>query len=75
MGPVLNEKVKKPTVLAPGAQVCSAMNKLHPGFDEKNWMISEKVKVNGGRLLLCRYARHFYGFALCGGRDSAVVGG
>ena len=47
MGPVLNEKVKKPTVLAPGAQVCSAMNKLHPGFDEKNWMISEKVKVNG----------------------------
>ena len=23
------------------------MNKLHPGFDEKNWMISEKVKVNG----------------------------
>ena len=47
MGPVLNEKVKKPTVLAPGAQVCSAMNKLHPGFDKKNWMISEKVKVNG----------------------------
>lgn len=47
MGPVLNDKVKKPTVLGPGAQVCSAMNKLHPGFDEKFWMISEKVKVNG----------------------------
>ena len=47
MGPVLNTAVKKPTVLAPGAQVCSAMNQLYPGFDEKNWMISEKVKVNG----------------------------
>ena len=47
IGPVLNDKVKKPTVLGPGAQVCSAMNKLYPGFDEKFWMISEKVKVNG----------------------------
>lgn len=47
MGPVLNDKVKKPTVLGPGAQVCSAMNKLHPGFDETFWLMSEKVKVNG----------------------------
>lgn len=47
MGPGLNPAVKKPTVLAPGALICSAYNKLYPGFDENYWLLSEKVTING----------------------------
>ncbi len=47
MGPVLNTSVKKPTVLAPGAQICSAYNKLYPNFDKNDWLLSEKVTING----------------------------
>lgn len=47
MGPVLNPAVKKPTVLAPGALICSAYNKLYPNFDKKDWLLSEKVTING----------------------------
>ncbi len=47
MGPVLNPAVKKPTVLAPGALICSAYNKLYPNFDENDWLLSEKVTING----------------------------
>lgn len=47
MGPVLNPTVKKPTVLAPGALICSAYNKLYPNFDKNDWLLSEKVTING----------------------------
>ncbi len=47
MGPVLNPAVKKPTVLAPGALICSAYNKLYPNFDKNDWLLSEKVTING----------------------------
>ncbi len=47
MGPVLNPAVKKPTVLAPGAFICSAYNKRYPNFDENDWLLSEKVTING----------------------------
>lgn len=47
MGPGLNPAVKKPTVLAPGAQICSAYNKLYPNFDKNDWLLSEKVTING----------------------------
>ena len=47
MGPGLNPAVKKPTVLAPGALICSAYNKLYPNFDKNDWLLSEKVTING----------------------------
>lgn len=48
MGPALNPKTRKPLVLGPGAWINSAINKLYPGFSEKdNWLLTEKVKVNG----------------------------
>ena len=47
MGPGLNPAVKKPTVLAPGALICSAYNKRYPNFDKNDWLLSEKVTING----------------------------
>lgn len=47
IGPGLLADVKKPTVLGPGAMVTSAMNKLYPGFDDKFWLLAEKVNING----------------------------
>lgn len=47
MGTGLNPAVKKPTVLAPGALICSAYNKLYPNFDKNDWLLSEKVTING----------------------------